>query len=64
MNYTDVSFSPKIPIRIKKRNKILNKLSGSLKNKMPKITVPNAPIPVQTAYAVPIGRDLVANASK
>jgi hypothetical protein len=30
--------------------------TGSLKISIPKIAVPAAPIPVQTAYAVPIGR--------
>lgn len=30
-------------------------VAGSLKNKMPIITVPTAPIPVHTGYAVPIG---------
>ncbi len=33
----------------------LQKVAGSLKNKIPTITVPTAPIPVQTGYAVPIG---------
>ncbi len=32
------------------------KVAGSLKYTMPTITVPTAPIPVQTAYAVPIGK--------
>lgn len=31
------------------------KVAGSLKNRMPTMTVPTAPIPVQTGYAVPIG---------
>ena len=30
--------------------------TGSLKITIPRIAVPAAPIPVQTAYAVPIGR--------
>lgn len=30
-------------------------VAGSLKNKIPTITVPTAPIPVQTGYAVPMG---------
>ena len=33
----------------------LQKLAGSLKNSIPTITVPTAPIPVHTGYAVPIG---------
>ena len=41
-----------IRVKIKKS---LPKLTGSLKKRMPIRTVPTAPIPVQTAYAVPIG---------
>ena len=37
--------------------------TGSLKIIIPKIAVPAAPIPVQTAYAVPIGRTLSDQAS-
>ena len=37
------------------RKKILQKLAGSLNTKMPRTTVPTAPIPAQTAYAVPVG---------
>lgn len=33
---------------------------GSLKNNMPVITVPAAPIPVHTAYPVPKGMSCVA----
>lgn len=36
------------------------KLEGSLNKKIPTKTVPTAPIPVQTAYAVPIGKPSVA----
>jgi hypothetical protein len=32
--------------------------TGSLKISIPKIAVPAAPIPVQTAYAVPLGKTL------
>jgi hypothetical protein len=38
--------------------------TGSLKIIIPRIAVPAAPIPVQTAYAVPIGRTLSDHASK
>jgi len=38
--------------------------TGSLKTIIPKIAVPAAPIPVQTAYAVPIGKTLSDQASK
>lgn len=42
----------------------LKTLTGSLNIIIPKITVPIVPIPVQTAYAVPNGRFLRANAKK
>jgi hypothetical protein len=38
--------------------------TGSLKIIIPKIAVPAAPIPVQTAYAVPIGRTFSDQASR
>ena len=41
------------PIKITIK-KILQKNTGSLKNNMPTITVPTAPMPVQTAYPVPM----------
>ena len=44
--------------------KILQKVAGSLNTKIPIITLPIAPIPVQTAYAVPIGNSLVAFTNK
>jgi hypothetical protein len=37
--------------------------TGSLKITIPRIAVPAAPIPVQTAYAVPIGRTFSDHAS-
>jgi hypothetical protein len=37
--------------------------TGSLKMTIPRIAVPAAPIPVQTAYAVPMGRVLRDQAS-
>ena len=43
------------------RNRV--RLIGSLKISIPKIAVPVAPIPVQTAYAVPIGKVFAASAS-
>ena len=42
---------------------ILARDTGSLKKTMPKIAVPAAPIPVHTAYAVPIGKTLRDQAS-
>ena len=44
--------------------KILQKVAGSLNTKTPIIALPMAPIPVQTAYAVPIGNSLVAFTNK
>jgi hypothetical protein len=38
-------------------------VAGSLKKTMPKTAAPTAPIPVQTAYAVPSGRDFIATPS-
>ncbi len=38
--------------------------TGSLKKIIPSIAVPAAPIPVQTAYAVPIGNTFNDQASK
>jgi hypothetical protein len=46
------------------RKKILQKAAGSLKTKIPTKTVPTAPIPVHTAYAVPMGKTWVALYSK
>jgi hypothetical protein len=42
---------------------ILDNETGSLKMAIPKMAVPAAPIPVQTAYAVPIGKTLSDQAS-
>ncbi len=43
---------------------ILQKVAGSLNSKIPIIALPIAPIPVQTAYAVPMGNSLVAFTNK
>jgi hypothetical protein len=53
-------FKPTIELTrvIKKNNR--QKVAASLKNKIPISAVPAAPIPVHTAYAVPIGRLCVA----
>jgi hypothetical protein len=42
------------------KKKIRQNVAGSLNTKTPINTVPTAPIPVQTAYAVPIGSVCVA----
>ena len=46
-------------ISVLKKNTRQN-VAGSLKMKIPTNTVPTAPIPVHTAYAVPIGNSCVA----
>ncbi len=51
-----MNFNPIIdPIKVVRKN-IRHKFTGSLKKIIPIITVPTAPIPVHTAYAVPIGK--------
>ena len=62
--YAAVNFNPKIPTSIKQRNTIRKIFTGSLKRKIPSNTAPKAPIPVQMAYAVPIGSVLAASDSK
>ena len=55
--YADTHFNPTMDaIRVKMKN-TLQKSAGSLKKNIPTNTVPTAPIPVHTAYAVPIGND-------
>ena len=46
------------------KKKILQNVAGSLKIKIPTNTVPTAPMPVQTAYAVPMGKTCVTLYSK
>lgn len=43
---------------------ILKKVAGSLNRNIPTTNAPTAPIPVQTAYAVPIGIDFCASHKK
>ena len=62
MFYT--SFNPITePISVQIKNSRIG-VAGSLKNRMPRITVPTAPIPVHTGYAVLIGRVWAALASR
>ena len=49
-----------MPTTIKKIKNILMNSFDSPKRIIPSIAVPTAPIPVQIAYAVPIGIDLTA----
>jgi hypothetical protein len=51
--YSETKFNPTIDIINVVRKKSLQKSAGSLKKRIPTITVPTAPMPVQTAYAVP-----------
>ena len=52
----DTSFSPMIEAMSVVMKKSLRNVAGSWKNTIPRMTVPTAPIPVHTGYAVPIGR--------
>jgi len=54
------NFNPATEAMSVKRKNIRQKSVGSLKKIIPTITVPAAPIPVHTAYAVPIGNVFVA----
>ena len=60
IRYDAVALSPMIPTITIERNNIRQIPAGSWNRMIPKTTVPTAPIPVQTAYAVPIGSSLVA----
>ena len=60
LDYSETNFKPTMEIIRVLRKKIRQKLAGSLKINIPSNTVPTAPIPVQTAYAVPIGSVWVA----
>ena len=62
--FPDMLLSPVIErIRVIKKN-IRQKVTGSRKKNIPSIDVPTAPIPVHTAYAVPIGIVWVALINK
>ena len=60
----DNNLSPIIPQRIKKKQRILRGLLSSPRYIMPYAAVPRAPMPTQTAYAVPMGNVLVASESR
>ncbi len=56
----ETDFNPTIePMSVIMKN-ILQKLACSLNTNTPISAVPTAPIPVQTAYEVPMGKDWVA----
>lgn len=57
MNYAlpPMSLRPIIEIISVDMKNSLQNVAGSLKHNMPTITVPTAPMPVHTGYAVPIG---------
>lgn len=62
--YCDTAFNPMIePIKVVIK-RILKNVAGSLNTKMPINAVPTAPMPVHTAYAVPMGNVWVAFTSK
>lgn len=48
-------FRPKIPITNNAENNIFCTDTLSFRNKIPKMIVPTAPIPVNTVYAAPVG---------
>lgn len=54
-SYSLTNFNPIIEAMRVVTKKIRQKVAGSLKKKIPIKTLPTAPIPVQIAYAVPIG---------
>lgn len=60
----EVSLSPAMPAMTRPMQKTLTAALGSPKRSMPIIAVPTAPMPVHTAYAVPIGMDLSEKAMK
>ena len=62
--YSPRNFSPRIPVTISARQASLLKAAESPNSTMPSPTVPTAPIPVHTAYAVPSGRLRVATRSE
>jgi len=51
----ETNFRPRIPTTMNRMHTIRAVSLGSANSRMPRIAVPTAPIPVQTAYAVPIG---------
>jgi hypothetical protein len=55
-----LNFSPTIPTNMHNKLSSLPKFADSSNSNMPKIAVPIAPIPTQTAYAVPTGNDFIA----
>src|SRR5690606_19008183 len=55
-----VTFSPMMPATITRRHRILAGVAGSPRATMPTMDAPAAPMPVQTAYAVPTGTVFMA----
>ncbi len=54
------NFKPIIPAMISSMQNTRVKVAGSLNHNIPTIAMPTAPIPVQTAYEVPIGSVFIA----
>ena len=55
-----VAFRPMMPTSSRAAKNIRAAVAGSLKITIPSTTAPRAPIPVQTAYAVPMGKVFTA----
>src|SRR5688572_15634454 len=53
-----------MPLTIRATHAMRPAVAGSLKSMMPSNTVPTAPMPVHTAYAVPTGRLRIARPSR
>src|SRR3954468_14982763 len=64
MHYSPSNFNPRIPETIRPRHASLLAAADSPNSTIPSPTVPTAPIPVHTAYAVPSGRLRVATPTR
>jgi len=53
-----------MPLRMRPRQTSRAAVTGSPNQRMPPSTVPTAPMPVHTAYAVPMGRLRAASPSR
>src|SRR5574338_305510 len=59
----DDSLRPTMPATISARLAMRPAVAGSPSSTMPRIAVPTAPTPTQTAYDVPTGSDFIARPS-
>src|SRR5690606_18662203 len=60
----EASLRPMMPATISARLSTRPRFAGSPNSTMPRIAVPTAPTPTQTAYAVPTGSDFIAIPSR